>query len=768
MSLRERGMRAARDAAVGDLPSSTWRCVMPGNTRLLAAAATLAAVMAGSLELGAQVAAEPRSTAALGVEPPPEARRGDHADVYHGERVADPYRWMEDMRSDETLGWARAQDAYARAVAAEVPARTDIAERMRRIANVERYGTPCKGGERYFYLRTPATGAGPGTSLLSQEGVAGEPRVVIDGVSAERPGRNALARFACSPDGRFVAYATRRGGSSWEIWRIRDVAQGADLPESLTGLNGGASTVTWSPDGSGFYYERFEVPAEGAEQSALIEGERIAYHRVGAPQERDETVFERPEHKDWALSHGITRDGSFLVVTARPGSAAGNRVFVLDRSRAEAQPVELIGDASTVFTFVGGRGSTLWFQTDRDAPRGRVVAIDVERPKAADWKELIPEAEETIDTWVGVASIGKRFLVGYLRDARLAVKVFDLEGRFQYDLRLPWIGSVWTGFVGRADGDEAFYALSGLADPGSVYRLNVESGESTLFRRLELGYDPDAFVTEQVFYASADGTRVPMFLVHKKGLARDGRAPVFMYGYGSFAWAAAPWFQPHMVLWLEMGGIWALPNIRGGGEYGEAWHRAGSLGQKPVAVDDYVAAAEWLVGNGYTTRELLVANGSSAGGPVVAAALLRRPELFGAVVLDFPALDMLRYDRFTGAASWRYEYGSAEDPEGFAVLRSYSPVHNVRAGTCYPATLVTPGERDETTPSFHAYKFVASLQRAQGCEKPILLRVSWGAGHSYGATAEDSIENWSDQLAFLVAELELEATIPKVEATAFR
>jgi prolyl oligopeptidase len=341
-----------------------------------------------------------------------------------------------------------------------------------------------------------------------------------------------------------------------------------------------------------------------------------------------------------------------------------------------------------------------------------------------------------------------------VQHARTLVRIFDEAGRFVRELDLPREGSIWSGVVGTQDDPYAFYSLSGLVDPGTVYRLDVARGASTEFQAPAVPYDPDDFVTRQVFFTSRDGTRVPMFVIHKRGVEPGSPRPVFMYGYGFGAWTAAPWFQPHMAVWLQNGGVWALPNLRGGGEYGQEWHAAGSLLQKQNAIDDYIAAAEWLIAHDWTRPGLLVANGSSAGGAVVGAALVQRPDLFGAGVLEYPVLDMLRYDRFTNAQRWRSEYGSPQNPGEFHVLRTYSPVHTVVEDVCYPAILVAPGERDEVTPPLHAYKFVAALQHARTCRAPALLRVSWGAGHSPGATLEDSIDNWADQLAFLDRVLE--------------
>ncbi len=678
----------------------------------------------------------------------PSPRRAGVMDTLHGLPVADPYRWMEAMGAPEVLAHARAHDSIARAYAATAE-RTALRKQIAEIAHVERYGAPLKRGNRHFYLRFPASGPGmgPGTALLFREGEQSPARVIID--PAALPEGAALAWATPDPDGRRMAYLITQGGSGWGTLRIREVDSGRDLPDSLAGIRAGGSGLAWSPRGEGFFYERFDLPEPGGELSARVKGERIAFHRLGRSQEQDAVVFESPDQPGWSLSQTVTADGRYLVITETDGATQHTRIHYRDLEDREGRVVELIGEADAAQRFVGNRGDTFWIWTDLDAPRGRVVAVDLQAPERARWVELIPETEATISSWIGATAIGDGIVIGYLEDARTVVRVFDQSGRLSYRLDLPREGSIWSGFVGSQLEPVAFYSLSGLVDPGTIHRLDVRTGRSRVFQRPSLGYDPDEFVTRQVFLRSRDGTRLPMFLVHHRKVEPGPPRPTIMYGYGFGAWTAAPWFQPHMAVWLRRGGVWAIPNTRGGGEYGAEWHRAGSRLRKQNAIDDYLAAAEWLIANRWTSPELLVANGSSAGGAVVGAALVQRPDLFGAAVLDYPVLDMLRYDRFTVAGQWRSEYGTASDPAELPALLAYSPVHNVKAGTCYPPTLVAPGERDEITPPFHAYKFVAALRHAQACDRPILLRVSWGAGHTSGATLEESIDTWADQLAFL-------------------
>lgn len=700
----------------------------------------------GTVALCLLVAASP----VPGQQPVPPAPRSGHVDVYHGVEVADPYRWMEELESERTRRWVRAQDERARAFVAG-PLRDRLRERMAGIADVRRYTAVSRRGGRYFYSRLGGSGF-TGAAVLVREEIDGPERTLID--TAERGADAALGRASPSRTGRFLAYAVVRDGSRWAPLRVLDVDTGTPLDEAIEGFNTSVSSLSWNGD-DGFFYERFDPPAPGEERRARLAGERILYHRLGTDPARDRVVYRvPPDTGDLSLASSLSWDGRFLVVSERDGATNHDRVLVMDRERGGA-PVPLVDRADASYAFVGSDGPVLWLRTDLDAPNGRIIAIDTRRPGREHWTELVPEMDEAISNWVGATVIGGRIVIGYLRDALLAVKVFDADGGFRYEVELPWPGSLWSGIMGRPDSPEAFYQLSGLVDPGSIFRLDIRSGESSPFLPSGTAYDPADYHTRQVFYSADDGTRIPMFLVERKDRA-PGPAPTLMYGYGFAGWAASPWFQPHMVPWLDMGGVWALPNIRGGGEYGDAWRQAGARENMESSLTDYIDATQWLIDNGVTTPGLMVANTSSAGGPVGAGAILRRPDLYGAAILDFPLLDLLRYDQFTVARAWRSDYGSSSDPSQFPVLRRLSPVHNVRDERCYPATLVTPGENDQVTPPFHAYKLVAALQHAQTCDAPVLLRVSWGAGHAYGATTEQSIDNWADQLAFLVGVLSWE------------
>lgn len=675
---------------------------------------------------------------------PPVARKVPQVDTLHGIAVPDPYRWMEAMTSQETGDWARAEDRYTRRLLGG-PARDSLRARIAAIAGGRRYGVPVRGGSRYYYVDADASFS---RSRLIETDAGGKSRIVLHEDSLPGSGATRLARVAPSPDGRWLAWGTSTSGSSWLVLRVRDLHRSRDLGDSLTGLHSARSTLVWLPDGSGFYYERLVPPRAGEELSQRLGGETLWYHQTGTSQSADRLIYD-PGIASQVLSTSISGDGRWLVMGQSEGGAPTNTVLVQDLRQPQAVVVPLIGTADAAYTFLGGFGDTLWFQTTLDAPRSRIVALNPRRPDRSEWRVVIPQSEDPVDPTIGAALIGEQLIVPYRHDAWMKVSVFDRTGRFSYDLKLPKVASIWTPFTGLPAGKEAMFVLSDFADPGTVYRLDVPTGGLTVFRQPQLVHDPQAFVTRQVFFHSKDGTRIPMFVSHRRDLTPSSGTPVLLYGYGAFGWSASPWFRPDVTAWMERGGMFAMPNIRGGGEYGQQWHEAGIRRNKQRAIDDMIAAAEWLIGSGWTSRGRLIINGGSASGMLAAAAMLQRPELFAAGTIDYPALDMVRLDHFTGGRQWRSDFGSTEDPEDFRALLAYSPYHAIRPGECYPPTLVLPGEKDETTVPMHAYKFIAALQAAQSCPNPVLLRVSWGAGHSAGATVEDSIDNWADQLSFM-------------------
>lgn len=685
----------------------------------------------------------------------PEAHRVDQTDIYHGVEVADPYRWLEDMDSPETRDWVKAQAKLFESYVGESPLRQAIKQRILVIREYDRYLTPDKKGDRWFYARRPAG--------KSQWTIHMQSSPQQDGIEILNPhqlfeGDRRLGWYAPSPNGRFLAFWSGEGQTRWQQVQILDIDKQELLDEVLTGHNSGASTLAWTHDEAGFFYIRFDLPETGKETMANIKNPRLLYHKLGTPQSQDRLVFQKPEREKWLYSARVSEDGRYLIIEGVQGagsfSGLMDEIYVKDL-RTDGDFVQILTSVASKKVFEGNDGSTLFIRTTLDAPRNRIVAVNLDK-SSEKWVEVIPESEAAI---TNVVTTGERFIIRYNKDAKPEARIFGFDGALQHNIKLPDIGSM-GGMRDQRDGSKAYYSFGGLYDPVSIYELDLESGRSQLYRRPELAFDPDDFETKQVFYHSEDGARIPMFISHKKGIELDGDNPLFMYAYGAFGWAAFPWFQPHIITWMELGGVYALPNIRGGGEYGDAWAEAGRVLNKPNGIDDYIAAAEWLIENNYTNSELLVANGGSASGVLAGAALTRRPDLFGASIIDIPALDMLRFTKFTGGSYWTSEYGSPDNPQEFKVLYSYSPYHNLKAGACYPPTLVMAGEKDESTVPLHAYKFIARLQHVQDCNDPVLLKMMWGAGHNYGATPEQVAESWSDAWAFLIEAMALEPDVP--------
>ena len=538
-----------------------------------------------------------------------------------------------------------------------------------------------------------------------------------------------------------------------------NVATGEDLPIPPLSTHALAGTPVWTSDSRAFYFVSFEKEPGSKEESAPPV--RPTVRRFLPGEKRESLAYEPPAEPGLLVGANVSDDGRFLMLSLRDGSSSKNRVLVQDL-KSGSEPRPLMPEADANYTYLGSRGGRFLFFTDRDASRGRVVAVDPDRPQPENWIEVVAEAAEPVaaSSAVGGNALGMfadRILLVYLKDGRPVLRVFDADGRLRAEPELPAGGQIWGGFSGSPGDTEVFYRFLGLTHASTTYRLDLAKYETSVFSRSAstVRGRSGEIAIEQVFFRSADGTRVPMFLAHRKDFKKDGRSPAFMYGYGAFGWVSFLWYQPFVLQWLELGGVYALPGIRGGGEYGEDWHRAGAGRAKQKAIDDYLAAAEWLVANRYTSRERLVANGGSASGGVAAAAILQRPELFGAAVIDRPVLDMLRFDRFSQAAYWLPEFGSPGDPGDFAALRAWSPYHNVRKGACYPPTLVMTGERDQVAVPLHAYKFTAALQAAQGCANPVLLQIVRGAGHNFGATPEQTAETWADETAFLLRVLKI-------------
>jgi prolyl oligopeptidase len=661
-------------------------------------------------------------------------------DVYHGQAVPDPYRWLEDLDSERTRAWIEAQNQLTFDYLQRIPARQRLLERLTQLWNYEKYSQPFKEGGRYFYFKND--GLQNQSVLYTQESLEAEARVLLDPNTLSEDGTVALSGIAISRDGRYLAYGLSRSGSDWQEWKVRDIETGEDLPDHLRWIK--FSGASWTLDGQGFFYSRYDEPPPGREYESANYFQKLYYHRLGTPQSEDLLVYHRPDQKEWGFAGGVTEDGNYLIISVWRGTDPKNLLFYKDLRDPNSPVVELIREFEANYSFVGNDGSRFWLLTDLNAPRRRLVAIDLDNPGQV--QEVIPEAEETLQ---GVSLINNQFVAFYLKDAHTQIKTFALDGTYLGAIPLPGLGSA-SGFGGKRYDTETFYTFTSFTTPPTIYRYDFTTGRSTLFRQPQVDFDPQAYEVQQVFYPSKDGTRIPMFLVHRRGLARTGDHPTLLYGYGGFGISLTPSFSVGLVAWLEMGGVYAQPNLRGGGEYGEAWHQAGTKLNKQKVFDDFIAAAEWLVANGYTNPSKLAISGGSNGGLLVGACLTQRPDLFAAALPAVGVFDMLRFHKFTIGWAWISEYGSPEDPEEFKALYAYSPLHNLKPGTAYPATLITTADHDDRVVPAHSFKFAAALQAAQGGSQPILIRIDTKAGHGAGKPTTKLIEETADRWAFLV------------------
>jgi prolyl oligopeptidase len=661
-------------------------------------------------------------------------------DIYHGQAVPDPYRWLEDLDSEQTRAWIEAQNHLTFNYLQQIPARQRIRERLTQLWNYEKYSQPFKEGGRYFYFKND--GLQNQSVLYTQESLEGQARVLLDPNTFSEDGTVALSGIAISRDGRYLAYGLSRSGSDWQEWKVRDIETGEDLPDHLRWVK--FSGASWTLDGQGFFYSRYDEPAPGSEYESANYFQKLYYHRLGTSQSEDVLVYHRPDQKEWGFAGGVTEDGNYLIISVWRGTDPKNLIFYKDLRDPQSPVVELIREFEAEYSFVGNDGSRFWLLTDCQAPRRRLVAIDLEQPDQV--QEVIPEAEETLQ---GVSLINNQFVAFYLKDAHTQIKTFALDGSYLGEIPLPGLGSA-SGFGGKRYDTETFYTFTSFTTPPTIYRYDFTSGTSTLFRQPQVDFDPQAYEVQQVFYTSKDGTRIPMFLVHRRGLARTGDHPTLLYGYGGFGISLTPSFSVGLVAWLEMGGVYAQPSLRGGGEYGEEWHQAGTKLNKQKVFDDFIAAAEWLIAHGYTNPAKLAISGGSNGGLLVGACLVQRPELFAAALPAVGVFDMLRFHKFTIGWAWISEYGSPENPEEFKALYAYSPLHNLKPGTAYPATLITTADHDDRVVPAHSFKFAAALQAAQGGSQPILIRIDTKAGHGAGKPTSKLIEEAADRWAFLV------------------
>jgi prolyl oligopeptidase len=683
------------------------------------------------------------------VEYPP-TRRVDQVDKYHGVEVADPYRWLEtDVRqSPEVAQWVADENAVARAYLDAIPQRPAIVRRLTELWNYERYSLPSVQSGRYFYLKN--NGLQNQSVLYVADSPTGEGRVLIDPNQWSADGTIAMSHYAASEDGRLLAYARSEAGSDWQEIHVLDVQTGEPLADRLQWVRFG--DVQWDKAGSGFYYNRYPEPPEGEQYQMAAKDQMVCFHKLGTEQAADQLIYRRPDQPDWGFHVQPTDDGRYLVLSISRGTDPQNQVYVRDAAAAADAPwTELVGDFDNQFWLLGNDGPRFFFLSDQDAPTKRVVAMDIDQPGREKLTETVPASDETIES---ASILSGRLIVQSLKDVLPQVRVFDLAGHSVGDIELPGLGTA-AGFGGDQDDTETFYAFTSYNRPATIYRYDVLSGESRVIHEPQVKFDPNDYRVEQVFYNSKDGTRVPMILAYRKDLPPDRPHPTLLTGYGGFSISESPFFRPDLLTWMEMGGALAVPNLRGGGEYGEAWHQAGKIMQKQNVFDDFIAAAEYLVAQRRTSSDKLAVMGGSNGGLLVGAVETQRPDLFGACIPVVGVMDMLRFHQFTAGQFWRDEYGSADDPEQFQALVAYSPYHSIKDGTRYPATLVMTADTDDRVVPMHSFKFAAAMQRAQAGTAPILLRVEFRAGHGSGTPLAKQIDIAADRWAFLAKVLDI-------------
>ncbi|MEM9452314.1 MAG: prolyl oligopeptidase family serine peptidase, partial [Cyanobacteria bacterium P01_E01_bin.6] len=667
----------------------------------------------------------------------PESPKVDHVEDYHGTRIADPYRWLEEPDSEQSRQWIADQNTLTFGYLETIPERQCIKERLTQLWNHEKFRTPFKKGDRFFFFKN--NGLQNQDVLYTLLDLDAEPITLLDPNTLSEDGTVALAGLAISDNARYMAYGLSTAGSDWQTWRIRDIETGHDLSDIIQWVK--FSGAAWTKDAQGFFYSRYDEPNESSKLEDVNYYQKLYYHRLGTPQTDDVLIYERPDEKEWGFRGEVTDDGRYLLISVWRGTERKNLVFYKDLTLPEAPVIELIRSFDAKFSFIDNDDTLFWFETDLAAPRSRVIAIDLNQPEQEHWRDVIAQAEETLQS---VSLLNHQFIVSYLQNAYSAIKVFTLDGAFIRQIELPGIGSV-GGFSGKCDDIETFYAFTGFTTPTTIYRYNVITGDSTLFCQPNVAFDPTMYETKQVFYPSKDGTRIPMFITHKAGIILDGQNPTLLYGYGGFNVSLTPSFSISNVAWMEMGGVYAVPNLRGGGEYGETWHQSGTKLKKQNVFDDFIAAAEWLIEKGYTSSDTLAIAGGSNGGLLVGACMTQRPELFAAALPAVGVMDMLRFHKFTIGWAWTSDYGSPDNEEEFSALYAYSPLHQLKPGTAYPATLVTTADHDDRVVPAHSFKFAAALQNAHAGENPVLIRIETKAGHGAGKPTTKIIEEVADK-----------------------
>ncbi len=677
----------------------------------------------------------------------PAARRADTTEMLHGVSIADPYRWMEDIDSAETVAWVDAQAKLTEDFLATLPRRKGLLDRLKQLQDYDKHGLPDKVGGRLFYSRKSGL-QGQAVLYWREDRPGAEEKVLLDPNLLSKDGTVALSGYDITEDGRLMAYGLSEAGSDWKYWKVREVDTGKDRPDEIRHVK--FSGASWSKKSDGFYYSRFAAPEKGQELKTVNLNQKLYYHKLGDSQEQDRLIYERPDHPKWGLGGGETEDGRFLIISISQGTRDENALFYRDLTAGpEAPVVELLPAFDADYTLVGTEGRTFYLLTTNQAPNKRVVALDLDRPEAVNWRTIIPESPQVI---TGAHLLGGKWIIERMKDAHDAVTVYRADGTQEQELELPNFGSA-GGFGGKLTDTETFYAVTGFDTPGTIYRYDVPTGVSTVHQETKIDFDAAGVVVRQEFFPSKDGTKVPVFLFHKKGVVPDGNNPVLLYGYGGFNISLTPSFSPSRLAWLELGGVYAQVNLRGGGEYGQSWHEAGMKQRKQNVFDDCIGAAEFLVREKWTHPAKLALMGGSNGGLLVGAVLNQRPDLFACAIPQVGVMDMLRFHKFTIGWAWQEEYGSPDDAADFPVLRGYSPLHNLKPGTAYPATMVMTGDHDDRVYPAHSFKYAAEFQRLQSGPAPVLLRVDRRAGHGAGKPTLKALEEIADAYAFIARAL---------------
>ncbi len=692
----------------------------------------------------------------------PESKKGSQVDTFFSTKVADPYRWLEgDVRnSPEVEKWVTAQNQVTQKYLETLPYRKEIQDRLTQLWDFEKYRPPSQHGQKYYFYKND--GLQNQYVLYQSDTYDGEATVFIDPNTWSKDGTQALGSTAFSDDGKLVAYGVQNAGSDWRTWRIMNVETKEVLDDELKWVKFGG--ISWNKDGQSFYYSRYDEPPADAEFQSLNLGQKVYLHRVGTPQSQDELIHRDGEHPEWGFIPQVTEDGRYLMITIWQGTDDRYRIMYkplgVEHNATPDAPSELkylVDNFENEFSFLGNDNTQLYFKSDFNAPKKCIIAIDLANPDQANWKTIVPESSEAM---TGAGMVGDHIVANYLKDAKSQVKLYNTDGTLHHEVSFPGIGTA-SGFGGKRSSTETFYSFSSFNRPPSVFRYDIASGESQLIRSASVDFVGDNFEVSQIFYSSKDGTQVPMFLAHKKGIALDGTNPTVLYGYGGFNISLTPGFSISRLQWMEMGGVFAMPNLRGGGEYGKAWHKAGTKTNKQNVFDDFIAAAEWLIANHYTSPQHLAIQGGSNGGLLVGACMTQRPDLFGACLPAVGVMDMLRFQKFTAGRFWVDDYGDADKNEAeFKALYRYSPYHNLKPDVAYPATMVTTADTDDRVVPGHSFKFAAKLQesaKASG-NSPLLIRIETKAGHGSGKPTAKIIEEVADQWAFLAYQLGLQPT----------